>query len=194
MADDQLTPEALNTAQPKNMAVAAKMREFLARDGGLPATRYPPPGNWPDVRREPVSRAPGTSNTGERRLAVAASRVGTFRRRAQGQEGLACVHYRHLRPGTLHPRVMGFEEEANRRGYHILFCNATACRSTWHNSPTPASNKVPRASPSRHPRAASTWTGIGRSTRRRRARHAAGRDYQPTVPGGGSGDHLRRNP
>ncbi|MCP4248933.1 MAG: GntR family transcriptional regulator, partial [bacterium] len=42
MTDDRPSSELLNAAQPKNMAVAAKMREYLAEGRWAPGEQIPP--------------------------------------------------------------------------------------------------------------------------------------------------------
>jgi DNA-binding LacI/PurR family transcriptional regulator len=126
MADEeQLTPESLNTSQPKNMAVAAKMREFLAQGRWAPGDQIPTARQLAQmfgVSLSPVLQA--LQILEKEGLLVRRARVGTFvaERRAKKETVAFITATCDLEPYL--NALWGFEDEASRRGYNVLFCNA----------------------------------------------------------------------
>ena len=125
MTDDRPNSELLNTAQPKNMAVAAKMREYLAEGRWAPGEQIPPARQLAQmfgVSLSPVLQA--LQMLEKDGLLVRRARVGTFvAERLAKKELLGFI----ASTCDLEPHVdvlWGFEEEAIRRGYTVLFCNA----------------------------------------------------------------------
>jgi GntR family transcriptional regulator, arabinose operon transcriptional repressor len=125
MADDQLTPESLNTAQPKNMAVAAKMREILAQGRWAPGDQIPTARQLAQmfgVSLSPVLQA--LQILEKEGLLLRRARVGTFVAERRTKKDLLAFITASCELEPYIHALWGFEEEASRRGYHILFCNA----------------------------------------------------------------------
>jgi DNA-binding LacI/PurR family transcriptional regulator len=125
MADNELTPESLNVAQPKNMAVAAKMRELLSAGRWSPGDQIPTARQLAQmfgVSLSPVLQA--LQMLEKEGLLVRRARVGTFvaERRARKELVGFITSTCDLEPNQ--DALRGFEEEAVRRGYSVLFCNA----------------------------------------------------------------------
>ncbi len=130
----------LNASQPKNMAVAARMRELLSEGRWAPGDQIPTARQLAqtfNVSLSPVLQALQVLE--KEGLLVRRARVGTFvAERPDKKELLAFITSTcDLEP---HLEVLqGFEAEAIRRGFNIIFCNAnrepesfahraTACR------------------------------------------------------------------
>lgn len=129
MADEQdredLASEILNISQPKNMAVAAKMRQFLAEGRWAPGDQTPTARQLAEmfgVSLSPVLQA--LQILEKEGLLVRRARVGTFvaERRAKKELVAFVTATCDLEP-YLHA-LWGFEDESSRRGYQVLFCNA----------------------------------------------------------------------
>lgn len=138
--DDVELNGKLNASQPKNMAVAARMRELLSEGRWAPGDQIPTARQLAqtfNVSLSPVLQALQVLE--KEGLLVRRARVGTFvAERPDKKELLAFITSTcDLEP---HLQVLqGFESEAIKRGFNVIFCNAnrepesfahraTACR------------------------------------------------------------------
>lgn len=125
MSDEPIQPDPLNTAQPKNMAVAAKMRVYLSEGRWAPGEQIPTARQLAQmygVSLSPVLQA--LQMLEKEGLLVRRARVGTFvaEQRAKKEMLGFITSTCDLEP-NMHA-LRGFEEEAVERGYNVLFSNA----------------------------------------------------------------------
>ena len=119
------TPESLNASQPKNMAVAAKMRQFLAEGRWAPGDQTPTARTLAEmfgVSLSPVLQA--LQMLEKEGLLVRRARVGTFVAERKPKKELVAFITSTCDLEPYLQALWGFEDEASRRGYQVLFCNA----------------------------------------------------------------------
>ncbi len=125
MAGDLPTTDAINTSQPKNMAVAAKMREYLAEGRWSPGEQIPPARQLAQtfgVSLSPILQA--LQMLEREALLVRRPRVGTFVAERTAKKQLIAFISMNLDLETNIHALWGFDEEARRREYSVLFANA----------------------------------------------------------------------
>lgn len=115
----------LNAGQPKNMAVAARMREYLGEGRWAPGEQIPTARQLAqmfNVSLSPVLQA--LQILEQEGLLLRKARVGTFvAERIARKELVAFIASTcDLEPNL--EALTGFEAEAIRRGYNLIFCNA----------------------------------------------------------------------
>jgi GntR family transcriptional regulator of arabinose operon len=125
MAEHEFSTEALNASQPKNMAVAARMRAHLADGRWAPGDQIPTARQLAHMFGVSLSPVLQAVRMLEREgLLVRKARVGTFvaERIARKQLVAFITSTCDLEPNML--AIRGFEEEIARRNYGVMFCNA----------------------------------------------------------------------
>lgn len=115
----------LNALQPKNLAVAARMRELLAEGRWSPGDQIPPARQLAQtfgVSLSPILQA--LQILEKEGLLVRRARVGTFVAEKQTRKQLLAAIISNCDLEPCLQTLRGFEEEACVRGYHVVFCNA----------------------------------------------------------------------
>lgn len=125
MSDVDPPPTELNAMQPKNLAVAARMREQLSEGRWSPGDQIPPARQLAQtfgVSLSPILQA--LQILEKEGLLVRRARVGTFVAEKQARKLLLGLIVSNCDLEPSFQALRGFEEEACRRGYHVVFCNA----------------------------------------------------------------------
>lgn len=125
MAEADLPVEALSTTQPKNMAVAARMRAHLAEGRWAPGDQIPTArqlAHMFGVSLSPVLQA--LEMLEKEGLLVRRARVGTFVAEHLAKKQVLAIITATYDLENYVQAMAGFEEEADRRGYNVLVCNA----------------------------------------------------------------------
>lgn len=125
MVEENLPIESLSTTQPKNMAVAARMRDFLAEGRWAPGDQIPTARQLAHMFSVSLSPVLQALQMLEREgLLYRRARVGTFVAERIAKKQVIAIITSTYDLENYVKAIAGFEEEAHRRGYNVLLCNA----------------------------------------------------------------------